>query len=474
MLGTRGACTRRSLLRASLAGGAGMALAGCGSSLARLTQAARRPVVLSWRPWIPTSGGSTSRVLLQEGIRPWLARNPGVEVHLVELGDTTDVVASLEAGMGPDVFEDSVLSPYTAAEQVQDLMPWVRRDGVSLNAFAGGRPRLGPLQGPGVDGRQALYGLPAHTRTVSMAVNLGVLDASGLGRPDPSWTYQDWANLWQQVVAANPGRWGGSLDWSGYDGSGGNPAPFYLRGFGGEYVDPANRTLCWLDQSGSLAALSWCYGLQLGNICGGSTDQDFGTGRLVSGPLGTTGGLLLAAQQWRDLHWGVYPMPRWPQGRFTLGSGQFCAMWAGTGAPDVAWSLMHYLCVQQDWQRYLIVMALLGPNQSNLWSEWKARVLSTAPPLQSVDLQVFVDAVQREELYPGLSFQFAEEQSTEILETFGSQVQSGMSVQAAALAATRQIDAVQSAAALQEQAARAAAARLTHMAANGAGPGPAG
>lgn len=438
-----GAISRRSLLAAGAVVTAG-ALSGCGATLAQLTRAAGSPTVLRWRPWtgFPNGQSRAAITLMHEGLQPWLDRNPGVQVRIMTLTDTGTVVTEMLADSGPDVFEDTFLAPYSESHVAMDLAPYLQREGAEGRVFSASQ--LLPLQAqvPGPSGT-ALYGLPAHTRTVAMAVNRGVLDVLGLTEPQPEWTHSDWAQMWEQVVASRPGSLGGQLDWSGYDGSGGNPAPFYLKGFGGEYVDPRDATRAWIAQPGSVAALQWCYGLLLAGVCGGSMATDFATERLVSGPLGTTGGLLAAAEQWQGIDWQLYPMPIWPQGRWTLGSGQFCAIWSGTRAPDVAWSLVRYLCLETAWQRYLIRLALIGPNQTALWSEWQQQVTLQAPPLAAVDLGVFTRALQAGELYEGRSFRFAERQSSQILLDFGSQVRAGVSVQAAAAAAAAQIDAVQ-------------------------------
>ena len=410
---------------------------------------------------------------MHEGLQPWLQQNPGVQVQILTLSDTASVLAQFAAGNGPDVFEAGILSPYRESHLVLDLSPYLRREGKAGQVFSPWQ--LQPLQAqvPGPTGL-ALYGLPVHTLTVAMAANRGAIDAAGLIEPQPGWTYQEWTQLWQQLVASRPGSYGGQFEWSGYDGAGGTPAPFYLKGFGGEYVDPHQSTRAWIARPASVAALEWCYGLRLSGVCGGSMTSDFATERLASGPLGTTGGLLDAAEQWHGLDWQLYPMPVWPTGPLTLGSGQFCAIWAGTGAPDVAWSLVRYLCLGTAWQRYLIRLALIGPNQTSLWSEWEQQVATQAPPLAKVDMGVFTRALEQGQLYGGLSFRFAEQQTNRILANFGQQVLSGVSVAAAATAAATQIDQVQAAQARLLAEGAVAQAQLRSWAANGPTTGSAG
>ncbi len=461
--------TRRQALRAALGAAGALAasggLAGCGHHLARLDRAVRRPLVLLWRPWLPPGAPHTSsESLLHAGIRPWLQANPGVEVRVVAYAHRADLTAAMVAGQGPDVFCDHLLPTFAQAGLVYDIGTYVRSFGVRLDAFAPALLRYLQSVSNAGGGSGRLYGLPAYTHTLAMAVNEGTLATLGLSRPQPDWTHVQWADLWQRAVSLTPGRhrYGGNLYWSGYDYSGGNPAPFYLRGFGGEYVDPADTARCQLAAPGSIAAMTWCDQLVRSGVAGGDTLTDLGSGRLVSGPLGTAGDLARAAELWQGVRWNLYPMPVWPKGRLTFASSAFYGVWSGSRYPEVAWSLVRYLCLEPAWQRWMMQVALLGPNQPGLWDEWLSRVLQVgASALRAIDLRVFVDAVQRDEAYVGESFRFAEARCASLIRGFGAQVRSGHRplVQAAAQTSTA-VDALQRRGLAREAQAKAALARL--------------
>ena len=329
-------------------------------------RAAASPVILVWRPWynFPNGTGSTAIALMHKGIEPWLAKNPGVRVTVSTMGYQGATIAALLAGTGPDVFADWVLGPYVEGNLLMDVAPYVRRDNVNLDIFPSGEmayfSEIASFASPG-----ALYTMPSYIHTDVYAVNEGLLDQIGLKYPQPEWTYLDWTHMWEAaaVRSATPSknRYGGSLFWSGYDSSGGNPAPCYLHGFGGGYVDPANPLRSTLDSPGSLQCLEWVYSLIDSNAVG---FNDIAAGNIVSCPRGTAGGLPYAAETYPQLglKWNLYPSPTFPKGRFIFGPTDFYAVAAGTKYPEQAWSLMKYLCTQSYWQLWMVKIALNGPN----------------------------------------------------------------------------------------------------------------
>jgi maltose-binding protein MalE len=449
--GARVELPRRGLLGAAAAlASAGFALSGCGSTAARLLRAAAAPVVLVWRPWLgfPNARSTSALDLLTEGIRPWLRRNPGVEVRLTTLGDSaTATLTALVAGAGPDVFADRVLPLYVQADLLLDLRPYLRRDGVDLARFAPGTLAYLETTGRHAPAGPGLYALPALTDTLATAVNVGLLEDLGLGRPEPDWDWRRWTALWEAATERSSpygARYGGQIYWSGYDDSQGNPAPFYLRGFGGEYVDPEDTARCILDAPGSVDCLLWAYGLRREGVVGGDGSMDFAAGRQATALVGTAGTLPYLANAWQSLLWDVYPMPVWPRGRLTYAGSDFYAVWAGTAYPDIAWDFVRFLCVDPTWQRWMMKLALVGPNQPELFPEWERVSRAVAPPLRDKHLEVFTEAVRAGEAYLGASFRYEEQASAGVIARYSSLAQAGvLSVPVAARRAAAEVNALQ-------------------------------
>lgn len=467
----------RALVAAAGAAAAGRLLAACAPTVAQLTQAAGRQIVLVWRPWdgFSSTNSDTIQSLLYEGLGPFLDAHTGVDVR-IDMTPRSSTLAGLAAGSGPDVFHDTVLPTYVQADLVLDITPYVRRDGMDLSIFPAGQMTYFSAASAGPSGGNGLFCLPAAMRVLAIAVNQVQLDNIGLTYPQADWTHEQWAAMWRSATQLDPvhRRYGCLLDWTGYDTFGNNPSPFYLRGFGGEYVDSGDATRCALADAGSLQALHWCYDLVLANVSGGVLDRDFASGALVCGPIGTGGELFTAAAKWQGLKWDLYEMPVWPQGRLTSGSTDFYAISSATKVPDVAWALLRYLCVDPVWQQWMIQLTLAGPNQRPLWDEWRSRVTGFAPPLSRVNLQAFLDPIDRSEVYVGRPFRFSERASADLLDQFGTAVASGRSsVEEAAAVAVQAINQLQAAGASQERQAQQALATLRQLASGSAsGKGP--
>ena len=450
-----GRISRRLCLRAAcgaaLAGVVAPLLGACSPLAARLTTAAASPVTLRWLPWtgFPAGGTRTAAGLLLEGLRPWIAANRGVRVEVS--GPAAGTMAAMLAGHGPDVFHGNVLPALVQNNLVHNIAPYVRSDGVDLAVFPRSALAYAEASASFAPEGGGLFSLPAFANPAGMAVNLGAIAALGLRKPAPGWTYAQWATLWSAAAArsVHGRRFGGNLLWTGYDNSGGNPAPFYLKGFGGEYVEPADPARCALSAPGSIACLEWCYALRHAGVMGGDNAADITTQRQLSGPLGTggmggAGDLVYAATNWGGLHWDILPMPVWPHGPATYGSSDFYAVGSATPYPELAWSLLRFLCVEATWQSFMMQVALTGPNQKSLWPQWERTVLQIASPLHKVHLDVFTEAVQTDLPYVGLSFRFADTQAAAAIRRATARAQAGqVSVPVAAGQAVAIVDALE-------------------------------
>jgi ABC-type glycerol-3-phosphate transport system substrate-binding protein len=471
-----GRTSRRALLRAAV-GAAGVAAAGtylvacgpaagggaggsqAGASSAGLTPAQANPIQILWRPWynFNQATSKTGHDLLMQGIQPWLQKNPGVQVTITYMGYQQTTVTALLAGSGPDIFADWVLPLFTSGNLLLDLSKYVKQDNVDLSIF----PKLEMQlfqQGGG------LWALPSYLHLEAPCVNLTVLDNLGLSYPEPGWTWQDWTRLWERVTnkSTDPKqrRVGGVFYWSGYDYHGGNPHAYYLKGFGGEYVDPADPTKCYLNSPGSKQCLEWCYNLLREGACGTSA-LSFTTGQQVTQQMDTAGGLIGAAQSWNGIKWQIYDEAIWPAGKVAYAASDFYAISAATKRPDVVWDFMKYLCVQTDWQIWMAKLSLNGPNQKGLYEQWVQILKSVAPPLQKIDLDVFRRQMENDEPYFGLTFKYAEAQAAAAINSNTAPAQQGtVSVDIAVQKATEQVNAIEAAGAAQIAATQANKARF--------------
>jgi len=451
------ALTRRQGLRgAALAAGValgGAVLAGCAgrtrtSAAAAPTKAAAAVIHLLWRPWYNFTGSQTTagHALLLQGIEPWLATHPGVDVTITYLGYQGTTVSALLAGQGPDVFADWVIPDFDTGSThlLLDLSKYVRQDNVDLTIF----PKF-EIQFYSQDG--GLIALPSYFHLQAPAVDLGALDNLGLTYPETGWTYTEWANLYRSatVKSSDPtkARIGGEFIWSGYDGANGNPHAYYLAGFGGEYIDPSNRSRGYLEQPGSVACLQWLYGLINEGAC--DTGGAAFPGRKTVGSMDTAGGLVAAASALRSTKWQIYDEPTYPAARTAYVWTDFYGISASTAQPDLSWELLRYLCVEPDWQRWMVKLALNGPNQKALYSEWAATVREVAPPLANVDLEVFTRQMENNEPYFGVIVPYADTQTGAVINSALAPAQKDLTALPSGVQqADQRVDALQAAQAL--------------------------
>ena len=311
------------------------------------------------------------------------------------------------AGQGPDVFSDWVMPPFVENDMMLDLMLFIKRDNIDLSGFMQGEmsffqeaARFSPSNPNG------LYGLPAYLHTECYAVNLGILDELGLKYPESDWGIEEWTRLWEAATVkptnGKKQRFGADYDFGGYDGSGNFLEPYWLYGFGGEYVDPTDPTKCYLSSPGSKAMANWIYPLIWEGVLG--FPEDWGTSNFAQGLVVCThnstctcGSQVQNATDWRGLKWDYFQDPVWPVRRATFAADDFYGIWSGTKYPELAWEFLKWLTVGPDWQRLVMQTALAGPNQAKLWPEWAEIVRQVAPPLRDKNLEAFVQPVLNQE-----------------------------------------------------------------------------
>ncbi len=441
--------TRRGILAAGAAtaaaalGGCAWFQAGSPRRTAAPVKAAASPHILRIRPGFIQE---TTIPLMKQTWQPWLDQNPGVEIDLMSgLGRQQATATSMLAGQGPDVFADWVVPLFTSQHLLLDLTNYVKQSNVNLANYP--QKDLALFQQGG-----GLWGLPSYLHLTAPAVNLSVLDGLGLTYPESGWTWQEWGQLWQSSAlrSTSPARSrvGYNWSWDGYDYYGSNPQAHYLKGFGGEYVDPTDGTKCYLSAPGSVACLEWIYGLNTEKVTAVS-GGDFTTGSLVTSNFATNVVAQLVGP-WSKLKWQLYDEPIYPQAATAYAASDFFAISALAPRPDIAWSFFEYVAVGAQWQRQMMHLIGMGPNQIALWPEWVAALKAEAPPLADKDLDVFVRQVQGNQPYFGLVFAYQDAAAGNAINAQTLPAQQGRtSVATATAQAVTQVDGIEAAGAAE-------------------------
>jgi hypothetical protein len=445
---------RRRVLAA--AGAAGAVLVGCGpaaattpsSSVAAPTAGSGR-VLLLWRPWY----GATSQTLplMYQGTQPFRDKHPSIDVKPVLSPQLGGMVPGMLAGNGPDVFQDWVLPPYINSGQALDLQPYITKDNVDLGVFSSSEMEFFKEVSGFSSTGTGLYFLPCYIHTQTIVVNLSVLDAGGFSYPDDSgMPWSAWAEAFQKWTqrSSDPQKavLGGAADWEGYNDSSYNfVSPYYLAGFGGGYVDPADPTRSILGTSATVNFARQYVQLVREGSLGFPSMQDFTTGRAASAIRGSGSGLVEAALQWKGLKWRFFPPPVFPTRRTAYSATDAYGIWSGTKHPDAAWSFFKWLTVEPEWAQFMIKLQLRGPAQLSLWNTWVAEVTAVAPPLANTNLAALAAGPLNNWTYPGHLFRYDDAGVRAILGQMSTQVmQHGADPAVALPQAAQQIDALQS------------------------------
>ncbi len=401
----------------------------------------------------PTSGAvpfnQTLIALFQEAVQPFLQANPGVHVRFVPgCCNAATLVQQNLAGDAPDVSAQYQTGIILAGHAALDISAYVRRDNVDLTVFGGNRlsvwrDRLG-----------GLYALPLDTNAYGMILNLTVLEQRGVVVPSKNWTSQEAQRLFEQATY---------IDSTGRRVSGGAvmcyrdgaylPESFYLRGYGASYADPSNPAICTLDTSGAIAAGHWALDPLISGVCQNVRScfpQNLYAGKAVADGFGLCA-MIEMAQQLNGFSWDFWPMPRFPEGTYTVIGPDGYVIASQTKYPEQAWALVKWLTTVPTWQQFQMKAMLLPPVLTSLWDYYEQVVAAVAPPLATKDLSVLRNLGG---YVLDSNFKYGQDQTILIMQTVAHEIMAGKtSVDAGFQQIAAQINALEAAQAQEAAAA---------------------
>jgi multiple sugar transport system substrate-binding protein len=398
--GTTPRPTRRDVLR----GAAAAVAAGAWAGSARAARPVRGSGVIAltfqaqWNaPWNPTARAIANRFVEER----FNQTHPGLRASLWPTGSggADSIIAAAIAGAPtPDVVADccEAIPLYLDSGWLLPLDDYLRRDNVPLTLWS--REHVQALN---IDGLQ--YGLPSYEGPQVMVYRKDLLDDLGLPVPEPTWTYQEAADLWAKCVTVHGSQFtaGASLEWF-------TGIQYLLKGFGGTLMDET-RTRCLLDLPESIAAGEWFYDLLFRKVIIHRNDT---FGLYQNPPLevfSMVGGwdvFSLATNLGYKFEWDILPVPTWPKGFATFVNSDFYGINRATRYPDAAWELLKWIAVEPEWTRFEMQTTLTEPALLSLWDEWEAVVTAAAPPLRGKALHYFKDAALSGRTYPHLFFRY--------------------------------------------------------------------
>lgn len=449
-LGRRSVLRTTALAATAAAGAGGWLLAACGPATA--PPAAVTPAVnaggieVTFAPNWQAPWNKTSQSLCQQFIDSQFApRHTGIRVRVQPSvqGQSTAQIAATIAGSGfVDVFSDCCvdLPNWASSGLLLPLDGRLRQDNVNPDQWS-------PLRIQALTFFGHLLALPAYDGPEVMLYRQDMLDAFGLTYPDPAWDYIAAEKLWRACARTVKGKpvYGVSLDTFWVN------SPYLFYGWGGSLFDPG-RTRCLLDSSPSVTAAEWFFGLIRDKIASPSRDQ---VGGLTSGRevFSVTGGWSIfaeATQLGSHYKWNIVPQPRWALRSSTMVNSDFYAINARTQHPDAAWTFFHWAFAEPTWTRFMMRTTLIEPALVSLWHEWESVVKAAAPPLANIHLGYYREAATSGAEVPQSFFLYDGAKAAAIMQTYWTQIIAGqISVKLASQEVTKQINALEQAAASQ-------------------------
>ena len=398
---------RRAALRlgtGALVGAAGLALEACaakpplglGSTATGRAHptATNNPTVLHVQPLV--EGGLHSAATAEAAVvAAFENAHPGVRVQMSDPAGTTAILKAIAAGQGPDVFWDYHYAPYLEKSALLGLDEFLSRDNVDADLWSAAQMTTFRVSTSAVSGT---FALPCFFGTQVYAVNLADFDSKGITRPDPNWTYGDFAATARKLAGTGQNgqrHYGAEMQWY-QDQTGDGEIRWLFNAFHGAYIDGTGMNL-QIASPESIAAGQWIYEELLWlktaqERQSGQSAAQFASGQVTMATIGNWGLKSLVQSVKPTLDFDFLPFPIFPAGRTAFGTDDFYAISATTKQPELAWQFLKWLSAEPDWQRAQIRLQLLSPALNALWPEWVEAVQGAAPALKGKAVHWFADA----------------------------------------------------------------------------------
>lgn len=370
-------------------------------------------------PWNKTTIGLDQQFIDEN----FNAKNTGLRatVYPGGWGNPSAQIAASIAGSGyPDIFHSCCgdLSAYQAGGWLTDLGPLLRKDNIDPSAWS--KPHVDVLT---FDGK--ILALPSYDGPGVIAYRQDILDELGLAYPDPTWTYKEAADIWQQCATSKYGT--GTAQKSRVGVSFFDPTyewlNFWAHAWGGAEMD-ATRLTCLAGSPQAVGALGWVADLHKNLVATGRQEVGYltGPGQAVFSMCGGWDVFPLASQLGSKVKWDILPQPAFPGGKATFGNIDFYGLNTATKQPDAAWSLLKFFTYEPEWQQFQMKATLVEPCLLQLWDNWETIVKQTAPPLQNKQLHWYTDAARGGYAYPTLFFEHAASQASTLVDNWLGQI----------------------------------------------------
>lgn len=300
--------------------------------------------VIEWLIW----GDPASNAIDQEVIAAFERQHPHIKVELTSLPSTTAVrealVTRVAGGAPPDLALVSRVGDLADGGLIQDLTPYLERDGISPADYI---PSLWEM----LQFNGKVYGFPnMRGGPAVIHYNRSLLDEAGLADPnDTPWDWQTFVEYGKRLTTgsggAAPQQWGFTASWDFW-------WPQVWSNMG-ELIDPIERRVL-LDQPAAVDALEWWAGLahvegiapdpSVQRSLSGMAWQDGFINEEVAMVQDWAGRLINRLRSEASFDWDIAPVPRAESGRsITAYTGNTVVLPVGSPNAEAAWTFMRFL-----------------------------------------------------------------------------------------------------------------------------------
>ena len=401
--------TRRTLIRGATAaaavGLAGSALAASGPTGKAKATNQNPTILLVIQPNGPTN--TTGIELYQQALQPWLKQNKGVSVKLTPVQWRSNVQEIL-GGTASDIIWDNYAPAYMSpnGNLLLGLDNLIKRDSVNVANWSSSQINSYRTAAPD----HGLYMLPNYFSPLAYVVRLSDFDQAGYERPNPNWTYTEFATVCKQMSGVQSNgqkRIGAVVQW--YTNTLADAEwPFYAFPGGNGIV--TSQGLADMTSQSAIQAGQFLYeqlfwpgyattrDLMDPNAHPTAQIDDQVTIQLVWGSLP-----LVHAETYTGFVWDYYLPPAYPLGPTCMGTDDFFGIPITTKQPELAWDLLKFITYDASptgWQQQNMKISLIQPCLNALWDVWAHTLQSVAPPLQGKNLGIFKTMAMNGRAFP--------------------------------------------------------------------------
>ena len=372
-----------------------------------------------WTPSIPTN--PTTKSLIQNFVdQSFNSKQKGIRAVWVGGGSMSTVVTSILAGANniPWVVASCcgdwpIIQPF-----LERLDPYFKND--NIDAGSTWHPgQLDRFQEP--DGT---YGLPEDAASDAYLYRQDILDQLGFPYPDPTWTWQDAANLWRACSGQGKTAWryGVACPF----GSGTTEGlPTVVAGFGGQFQN-ADRTVCLLDSPQAIQAGEYWAQMVWDKVAtdgDGTPNPGIWKGNVVFST-GAEPTILQAVQNLGSgVKWDFIPWPSFPVRSVGKLHDNFYGMLSSAPNKEIAWEVLKWAAIDPDWQRFYMSLALAPPAVASLLENWYAVMRATAPVLQNKKLEYWgAPTINGQGVYDYEFFKYSPSQADGLVSNWWGQI----------------------------------------------------